>query len=331
MVQILRNNFIESLHFGSAAVIGSGRTVVEWGDVDSMIFPRSALKIIQAVPLLDSGAANYYGLGSQQIAISCSSHQGSVAHTSIIDNWLKGLDLSEKHLKCGVQPPSDRDERIKLINEDKTPSQLHNNCSGKHAAFLTFAKHQNLDFNYNDVRHPLQEEIRQVLEELTDERVKTFGVDGCSAPNFRCSIKGLAYAMYSLTDKVRLGKIRTKSVELILKSMKSHPFLVAGAGRACTELMTAIDSLVIVKTGAEGVFVAVLPEKKIGVAIKIYDGSTRAAEAAITLILIRLGVLSKEHPAAKKRLFSEIKNWRGQITGFINPTDGFWELGKKLI
>ena len=332
MVQLLRNNYVESLHSGSAIVIGpENKTIAEWGNVDSMIFPRSALKIIQAIPLLESGAFSRYKLGAQELAIACSSHQGSTVHTNIIKNWLASIGLSEKDLKCGVQPPSDKFERQLLISDKKKPSELHNNCSGKHAGFLTFAKHQNLSFEYNDVQHPLQEEIRLVLEELSGENIKKYGIDGCSTPNFMCSLRGLANAMFVLTDKKQLGKSRSKSIETILTAMQKHPHLVAGKGRACTELMNAIKSPVIVKTGAEGVFVAALPEKKIGVALKILDGSTRAAEAAITAILVRLGVLNKDNPAATRRLFCEVRNWSGTLTGYISPTEKFWDSGRKLI
>ena len=332
MIQIIRNNHIESLHFGSAVVIGPNRnTIIEWGDADSLIFPRSSMKIIQAIPLIESGAAHHYKLGSQELAMACSSHQGSTIHTKIIENWLAALDLSQNDLKCGVQPPSDKTERQKLRDCMEKPSQVHNNCSGKHAGFLTFVKHKNLSFEYNDINHPLQRKIRVILGELSGEEIKNYGIDGCSAPNFMCSVRGLANAMYALTDFVSLGKIRSKAVQNILDGMQTHPFLVAGIGRACSELMVATESPVVVKTGAEGVFVAVLPEHKLGVALKILDGSTRAAEAAITLILVRLGVLSQNHPATKRRLFSEIRNWNRKITGYVSPTERFWDLGKKLI
>ena len=332
MVKVLRNDFIESIHFGDAIVIGPDENVlIEWGDPNKIIFPRSALKIIQAIPLLESGAASRYNLGEKQVAIACSSHQGSLMHTEIIKNWLQKISLSEEDLKCGIQPPSDRSQRQNLIDSGQKPSVLHNNCSGKHVSFLTFARHNNLSLEYNDVDHPLQQKIRMVLEELSGETIKDYGVDGCSAPNFRCSLRGLATAMYALTDTQRLGSTRGKSVKAILKGMYNYPLLVAGSGRACSELMMAIESPVIVKTGAEGVFVAVLPEKRIGVALKVLDGSTRASEAAIALILVRLGMLSQDHPSVIKRLFCPIKNWSGKITGYIRPTEMFWDSGKKLI
>ncbi len=332
MVKVLRNDFIESLHFGDAIVVGpNGNVLIEWGDPDKIIFPRSAMKIIQAIPLLESGAASSYKLGDKQLAIACSSHQGSLMHTKIIKDWLKKIGLSEKDLKCSIQPPSDRFQRQKLKDLDEKPSTLHNNCSGKHVSFLTFVKHSNLSFEYNDVNHPLQQKIRILLEELSGETVKDHGIDGCSAPNFRCSIRGLAYAMHSLTDTERLGKIRGKSVKVILRGMQNYPLLVAGSGRACSELMMATESPAIVKTGAEGVFVAVLPEKRIGVALKVLDGSTRASEAAIALILVRLGILSQNHPYVIKRLFCPIINWNGKITGYVRPTERFWDSGKKLV
>ena len=332
MIKLLRNTHLESLHFGSAIVVGPDSSIlIKWGDPDQIIFPRSAMKIIQAIPLVESRAASAFKLKAEQLAIACSSHQGSPFQTNIIKKWLRGIGLKEENLKCGIQPPSDRVERQKLIAEGKKPSVIHNNCSGKHTGFLTVVKNSKFDYDYTNVDHPLQQKIRTVLEDLSGEEINTYGVDGCSAPNFRCSLSGLAYAMYSLTNQRHLGKIRSESVEKILLAMQSHPLLVAGVGRACSELMMATSSKAIVKTGAEGVFVCVLPEKRIGVALKILDGSTRASEAAITLILVRLGVLSKDHPIVSKRLFSQVRNWNGNLTGHVGPTECFWDSGKRII
>ena len=154
MVQLLRNNFLESVHYGSAVVVRpENNTIIEWGDVDQMIFPRSALKIIQAIPFLESGAVSMHKLGTQQLALACSSHQGSPLHTTIISNWLKEIGLSVTDLKCGVQPPSDKLERDRLRGIGVKPSELHNNCSGKHASFLTFSKHKNLSLEYLSLIH----------------------------------------------------------------------------------------------------------------------------------------------------------------------------------
>ena len=332
MVEVLRNKHLESLHFGSAVVMGPNKKLIfKCGDIDKLIFPRSAMKMFQAIPLLESGAAESYKLVPKQIALACSSHQGSVAHTSIIKKWLSQLDLTEKSLRCGVQPPSDKHDRQELKELGKKPTQLNNNCSGKHAGFLTYSKYHKLSLDYDRVDHPIQKEIKKVLEELSGETIEKYGIDGCSAPNFMCSLRGLGLAMSQLADSEGLGKIRSKAIRTILNSMYNFPNLVAGNGRACSELMLAADSLTIIKTGAEGVFVAAIPEKRVGVALKILDGSTRAAEAAIAAILVRLGVFKQDHPSVTKRLFREITNWNGNLTGHVRPTDRFWHSGKKLI
>ena len=332
MVEVLRNNHLESLHFGSAVVIGpDNRSIFECGDIDKLIYPRSAMKMIQAIPLLDSGAAESYRLDHKQIALACSSHQGSVTHTSLVRKWLVDLGFTAKNLRCGVQPPSDKLDRQELRNRGEKPSELNNNCSGKHAGFLTYTKYHKLSLEYDHIDHRLQKEIKNVFEELSGETIEKYGIDGCSAPNFMCSLRGLGTAMFHLADSKGLGTIRSKSLSTILDSMYNFPNLVAGNGRACSEFMLAADSLTIVKTGAEGVFVAAIPEKRLGVALKILDGSTRAAEAAKALILVRLGVLDKGHPAVIQRLFREIRNWNGKLTGHVSPSDQFWDLGKKLI
>ena len=168
MIQVLRNDFLESLHFGSAVVIGPGKTsLVEFGDVDHPIFPRSAMKIIQAIPLLDSGAASHYRLQPQHLALACSSHQGSPMHTKILKKWLTEIGFTQTDLKCGVQPPSDKIERKNLYDSGQNPSELHNNCSGKHVGFLTYAKYHGLKGDYTCADHPLQRNIKMVLGELS--------------------------------------------------------------------------------------------------------------------------------------------------------------------
>lgn len=331
MVEVLRGSYVESVHSGSAIVVGPKNEIIaEWGDTKKLIFPRSSMKMVQAIPFLESGAVQKYRLGFEQVALACASHQGSLRHTGIIKNWLSEIGSVESDLRCGIQPPSASFDREALRELGEKPTQINNNCSGKHAGFLTFNKYFNFDPEYNAVDHPLQRKIRDIFQELTNEEINKHGIDGCSAPNFMCSLKGLATAMTKLADPKILGLTRRNAVNLLLESMYTFPHLVAGTGRACTELMLAADCLTICKTGAEGVFVAVLPKKKLGIALKIADGSTRAAEASITAILVRLGVLNKDHPAVGKRLFSQIKNWNGSVVGQVRPTDKFWHNGKKL-
>jgi L-asparaginase II len=197
-----------------------------------------------------------------------------------------------------------------LIRAFEEPCQIHNNCSGKHAGFLTLTKHLNAGPDYVDPSHPVQIACLEAFEEITGLTSPGYGIDGCSAPNYATTLHGMARAMATF------AAAPTRSAEERLRSaMMLHPELVAGEGRACTNLMRAMGGKVAIKTGAEAFFVAIIPEKKMGVALKIIDGTTRAAECAIAAILVKLGVLDAEHPETMKYLNAPIKNWRGIQTG----------------
>jgi len=324
MIEIWRGERLESLHRGHAVVCnGQGKILQSWGDASTLIYPRSSCKMVQALPLIDSGAAAGFGLKSEQLALACASHQGAEVHTSLVQGWLRDLDLSDKDFRCGPQMPNDMPARTDLIKTDASPCQFHNNCSGKHSGFLTLNKHLKGHAEYVEADHPVQIAVRSAFEEMTGETSPGFGIDGCSAPNYACSVHGLARAMGRFAEAHKHSDARSKAATALVSAMIEHPDLVAGETRACTELMRAMGGKVAIKTGAEGVFVAILPEQGLGVALKISDGATRASEAAMCAILIRLGVLEAKHPATLKRLNTPIRNWRGIQTGVLKAADGF--------
>lgn len=319
LAEIWRGGFLESIHRGHAvARDSSGRIVEAWGDPGAVILPRSSCKMIQALPLVESGAADRHGLPEEILALSCASHQGSRAHASKVLGWLESLGLGEPDLLCGRQPPSDRAEREALIRAGKDPTQAHNNCSGKHAGFLTLARHLGAGPDYIDPSHPVQKAVREAFESMTGAPSPGFATDGCSAPNFATTVSGLALAMARFAAAVDSPSTsREKAASRLYRAMVSHPVMVAGEGRACTELMQALDGAAMLKTGAEGVFVAAIPKKGIGVALKIEDGAKRASECAVTALLARLGLIDPRHPAAQKRLNAPIVNWKGVQTGSV--------------
>ncbi len=316
--EIWRGPFLESVHSGHAVICDdTGQIVHAWGDPDAIVLPRSSSKMIQALPLITSGAADQAGLSTEHLALSCASHQGAAIHTDRVDTWLKALDLNQDDFRCGPQEPSDRDAREALVRADQSPCQIHNNCSGKHTGFLTLNKHLGGDENYVDLSHPVQRACLEAFETVTRETSPGFGIDGCSAPNHASTLHGMARAM------AHFAAAPDGSAEARLhQAMRLHPELVAGEGRACTELMRAMDGKVALKTGAEGYFIAILPEQKLGIALKAACGTTRAAECAIAALLVRLGVLDANHPATLKRMNAPIKNWRGIETGMLKPAAG---------
>lgn len=324
MVELWRGGLLESTHQGHAVLCDeSGQIVRAWGDPDRIIFPRSSCKMIQALPLVESGAADAHGLTPAHLALSCASHQGAALHVNMARDWLAGLGLAEPDLRCGSHEPYDRAERDRLICDHEGPCQLHNNCSGKHSGFLTVTKHLKAGPEYVEIDHPLQKAIRAATEEVTGETVAGYGIDGCSAPNFAMSIKGLAGAMARFSAASESGDTRQRAMHRLTRAMASYPELVAGEGRSCTELMRAMEGRVTIKTGAEAVFVAILPEKRLGLALKIEDGNSRASEAALVGILSKLGVLEAAHPMAQKRLPAPQTNCRGFTTGELRLSAGF--------
>ncbi|WP_245243164.1 asparaginase [Pararhodobacter sp. SW119] len=313
MVELWRGGRLESRHRGHAVICdATGAVVAAWGNPAAVIYPRSSCKMIQALPLMESGAGD--GLSAAQLALACASHQGAGTHVRAVERWLADLGLAEPDLRCGTHDPADRPELERLIRAQEAPCQLHNNCSGKHAGFLMLGRHLRAGAEYVEPDHPVQRAVRAAFEEVTGEASPGYGIDGCSAPNFACSLQGLAAAMARFAAARPDGDARARAMVRLREAMAQHPEMVAGEGRACTELMRAMDGIAI-KTGAEAVFVAILPGSGRGIALKIVDGGTRAAEAAIVALLAREGVLDPAHPAALKRLGGPMRNWRGLTVG----------------
>ncbi|MFZ5710236.1 MAG: asparaginase [Pseudomonadota bacterium] len=324
MIEVWRGGMPESLHRGHAVVADAqGGIVHGWGDPAAMIFPRSSCKMIQALPLIESGAADAAGLTGRHLALACASHSGAHVHTDLVTEWLAHIGMAEPDLRCGSHWPIDIAARDEMIRAGATPCQIHNNCSGKHTGFLTLNRHIGGGSEYVEPDHPVQRACRAALEETTGEASPGYGIDGCSAPNFATSVRGLARAMASFASADARGGARDRAMARLVAAMGAHPELVAGEGRACTDLMRATGGRAAVKTGAEAVFVGIVPGRRLGIALKIEDGGTRAAEAAITALLVRLGVLEAGHPVVAKYLTGPLTNWRGLRTGEIRLAAGF--------
>lgn len=321
LIELWRGDILESLHRGHVVVMrDTGEILESWGRADALIYPRSSCKMLQALPLLESAAAA--GLRSEQLALACASHQGAAIHVSRVSRWLADIGLSESDLRCGCQDPQDIPERDRLIRSDDRPCQLHNNCSGKHAGFLTLNRQLGGDPEYTEPDHPVQRAVRLAFEEVTDMTSPGFGIDGCSAPNFATSLSALGLAMARFATASADGSLRARAMVALREAMMQHPELVAGETRACTDLMRALNGQAAIKTGAEAVFVAILPQARLGIALKIVDGGVRAAEAAITALLIRHSGLSADHPVARRYL-GPLLNRRAMVTGETRTAANF--------
>ncbi|MEK6216482.1 MAG: asparaginase [Boseongicola sp.] len=326
MAEVTRGGFVESIHLGHAVIArADGRIVESWGNPDIVTLPRSSAKMIQALPLLESGAGA--DLSSEHLALACASHSGERRHVDRVSRWLLDIGLDDTALKCGPQTSRDAALANEMIRADAPVTRLFNNCSGKHTGFLALAKHQGADLNYVDPDHPVQLAVREAFEVVTDALSPGFGIDGCSAPNFATTLTGLARAMAVFAEAREDGPVRMRAAARLRNAMMAHPELVAGKDRAGSNLMSAATDPVVIKSGAEGVYVAVLPNQGLGVALKIADGASRASEAAIAAMLVRLGVLDARHPMVSRYLDCPILNRDGLVTGAVRPVSELFASG----
>jgi L-asparaginase II len=243
-------------------------------------------------------------------------------HVSAVTAWLAELGLGDHDLCCGPQVSRDKELKLQMIRAGDSPCRVHNNCSGKHAGFLTLGKHLGGGPNYVDPTHPVQKAALEIFDEVTQETSPCFGIDGCSAPNPAATMHGMARAMAFFATAHQRDDVLSKSAARLAQAMYSHPEMIAGETRACTHLMRAANEPLALKTGAEGYFVAILPNRGIGISLKIADGATRASDCAIAALLVRLGVVDAANPEVARFLNPDIKNWDGLVTGEIRPAPG---------
>jgi L-asparaginase II len=295
LIEVLRGTMVESRHCGAAVIADTeGSVVAAWGDIERPVYARSAIKPLQALPLIETGAADRFELGDDEIALACASHSGEPEHVQYVERWLARIGLTPDDLECGPHAPFNEEASVTLLRGSTTASALHNNCSGKHTGFLTTAVHLGVATRgYIQPDHPVQRYWQEVLAQMsgTDLAPAPAGIDGCGIPVRGLSLRATASAMAQLAAPIRLAPARAAAAARVLRAMAHAPFMVAGSGRFCTEVMRHAGTQVVVKTGAEGVYVAALPGKQLGIALKIDDGAARAATLAVATILRSLGVI----------------------------------------
>ncbi|MEM6659970.1 MAG: asparaginase [Pseudomonadota bacterium] len=319
--EVWRGEFLECVHFGHAVVCDAAGDVVHaWGDPDLVFLPRSSSKMIQALPLVTSGAADRFGLSDRHLALACASHAGAAIHTDLASDWLSTLSLDDTALRCGSQSPRPEDVRDALILAGQQPCQVHNNCSGKHTGFLTVGAHLGAGPEYIQPDHPVQLAVRDAFEDATGMTAPGYAIDGCSAPNFATTLTGAARAMAKFATAHHRTDTSSQAASRLAAAMMRFPELVSGEGQGCTEIMRAAEGRAAVKTGAEGVYFAILPDLELGIALKIVDGAGRGAECAIAALLVRFGVLDRNDPRVKSFLEAPILNLRDLVTGHVLPS-----------
>ncbi len=337
LAQVIRGETIESIHRGHLIVVdGDGKTLYSSGSPETVIFWRSSAKALQAIPFLTSGAADAFGYTDKELALACGSHSGERIHTEIAAQMLEKINLRETDLRCGAHLPFDEKRAEEMVKSGEKPTQLHNNCSGKHAAMLAFTKHVNADIKtYEQLEHPLQEAIMQTVAEFTDVPANAIkiGIDGCAAPNFAVPVSAMAKAFARLVSPPPNFDEATKSAcRRIVAAMLEFPEMIGGTNRLDTMLMREGDGKLISKIGAEGVYSAgVLPSEKhpkgLGIALKIEDGDDKRARAVVLVELLRrLGIFGAE--TLKEYSPLPIKNRRGDWVGETRACFDLTKVGK---
>ena len=317
LVEITRGELVESFHRGAVAVADAQGLRFVLGDVETPVYTRSSLKPIQALPLVECGAAEAFGVSDAEVALACASHSGEPMHTEAVAAWLKRIGCNENDLICGPQVPRYEPTSQAMAATQEKPSRLHNNCSGKHTGFLTVARYLKAPIaNYVAIGHPVQQAVLKAVTALSGYANPAWGIDGCAAPNFALPLAAFARAL------ARVAGRQTPGADRILRAMIAYPELVAGTGRFGTEVMRAAKGKVAAKVGAEGVYAAMLPDLGLGVALKIDDGGSRAAEIAIAVILEKLAVID---PAAGFAS-APIINTRGTPVGMRRAAQALREM-----
>jgi L-asparaginase II len=319
VVEIVRGRVVESRHRVHAAVVDAeGRTRASVGDPELMTFIRSAAKPFQALPIVADGAMDRFGITLEELALCCGSHSGQPAHVEVARSILRRIGLDEDALACGPQPPFHAESRRALREAGEEPGRIHNNCSGKHAGMMALARAHGWDpAGYHRPEHPVQGRMVSEMARWADLPLEALalGTDGCGVVCFGLSLTAMALAYARLARASRLGE---REPTYVMGSMAAYPEMVGGEGRLCTDLMKRTGGRVVAKVGAEGVYCVGIPGAELGVALKVEDGSSRAAGPALLAVLRQLDIISEEDLGALYRHAApELKNTRGEAVGHI--------------
>ena len=314
IAEVTRGGIVESRHSGAFAIVdGLGKLLKSAGDIAAPIFPRSAIKAFQCVPVIDSGAADRFGFTEEEIALACASHNGEAEHVRVARAMLKKVEASEDDYECGAHWPMRREASHDIVRGGGDALAVHNNCSGKHAGMLALARQLGANSrDYVKINHPVQRAIAAAISDYCDVDVAslTWGIDGCSVPTWAFPLCNMALGFARLT--------RCVTGLRIIEAVRKHPFMVAGTNRFDTDLMRAVPRA-FVKTGAEGVYCGCIPHANIGIALKCDDGAGRAAETAMASLLASLDVWT---PEEKKKLegfaHTDLTNWRHIHVGDVH-------------
>jgi L-asparaginase II len=322
LVEVSRGRLVESSHRASIAVADpQGRVVFAAGALDALVFPRSAAKPLQALPLIANGVADRLGITSEEIAVACGSHGGEPLHVGVVERMLAKAGATVADLECGAHWPLDEPAARGLAARCETPSAVHNNCSGKHAGFLCLARDGGVPSEgYVHPDHPVMRRVTATLAAVTGATLDAscMGIDGCSIPCFAMPLRSLATAFARLGTGVELSDEHAAAAARIRAAVVAHPDMIAGPGKFDTEIARICGPAALCKCGAEGVAAIALPAAGLGIAVKVADGAGRAAQAAAAAMIGRFLAGPAEAVAAVREMADRpLANWKGAVVGRV--------------
>ena len=324
-VDFIRGKRVESTHQVKSLVTNiDGKILLSTNNDNEFFFPRSSIKIFQAIPFVMSNAIKNYKLNNKHIALACASHKGEKFHIRELKKWISKINLKTKNLQCGIHGPLDKNASEKIIYSRKKFNELHNNCAGKHLGMLTSCLVNNQSVtNYLDYNHTHQKNIRKIFNKFTESKLskKNFSLDGCSAPQYSFKIKSISKALNNLIKSYKNNYEYTDQVKTLVNSVLENPEFIGGTLSFDTKVIKASKGKIFCKSGAEGVFLFADFQKEISGVIKITDGNERAIPISILNIFKKFNIMSKvELKNLEKKEKFELKNHAGRNIGRINLT-----------
>lgn len=330
LVEVYRNEVLESFHRGVVCVVDAQNKVIfSQGDIHQLCYPRSAMKLLQVIPLLESGGMEHFDFTLEEIAIMCGSHNGEPDHLRVVRSVLSKCGLDESTLQCGAQYPTSKKDADKLIRENSKPGPIHNNCSGKHAGMLAMCQLKEWPVeNYLHPDHPLQQAILEICSlfyEWPKEKM-VIALDGCSAPIFSVPVFNQAVGYKNLVYPAVFPEAIERACAIIIEAVSGYPFMIAGTNRYCTDMLQVTAPTIIGKTGAEGIFCMGFTEHKLGVCIKIDDGKMQPQYNVAQALIEASGLFSAERLKTLHAYNqSEIRNFNKLVTGEIRTAAGLFD------
>lgn len=324
ILRVTRGPLTESIHHGHiVAIRWDGSLVHHLGNPELVTFVRSTAKLIQAIPVITSGAADHFHLNDAEIALCCASHNGERVHTDTALSILQKIGRVPEDLQCGAHAPYHKPTADAMGKKGIDPTALHNNCSGKHSAMLALAAHLGVSHeHYMEPEHPVQQLMLQAVSSMTGVAAAEIplGVDGCGVPVFGLALSRLALAYARLGKPERLPAVIAEASARIIRALRRCPEMLAGSDRFDTQLISVTKGRILGKMGAEGVFAVTVPDEGLALVLKVEDGAQRALYPVVTEALSQLCLLSAEENRALAAFHRPVlRNWKGTIIGELVP------------